>query len=227
MRCEVGQEVGYSIRFEDVTSAKTKIKFLTDGMLLREALVDPLLSRYSVIMVDEAHERSLSSDILLGLLKKIRKRRPELRIIVSSATIEAQLFASFYAEDQGEEYMQDCESRRTSSSCRDLSTLKSQPQTTSREPLRQRSRFTSRNLRVISLSSSLAEKRLIKPCKHYQSEHQPSMPRHRLFNLFHSTPALRLISRCMCSSLQLRTLAKSSCQPISPRLLSQSTGLCT
>jgi ATP-dependent RNA helicase DDX35 len=103
MRCEVGQEVGYSIRFEDVTSAKTKIKFLTDGMLLREALVDPLLSRYSVIMVDEAHERSLSSDILLGLLKKIRKRRPELRIIVSSATIEAQLFASFYAEDQGEE----------------------------------------------------------------------------------------------------------------------------
>lgn len=73
MRSKVGEEVGYSIRFEDVTSSKTKIKFLTDGMLLREALVDPLLSRYSVIMVDEAHERSLSSDILLGLLKKIRK----------------------------------------------------------------------------------------------------------------------------------------------------------
>lgn len=99
MRCEVGQEVGYSIRFEDLTSAKTRIKFLTDGMLLREALVDPLLSRYSVIMIDEAHERSLSSDILLGLLKKIRKRRPELRIIVSSATLEAQLFASFFAEE--------------------------------------------------------------------------------------------------------------------------------
>jgi ATP-dependent RNA helicase DDX35 len=99
MRCEVGHEVGYSIRFEDLTSAKTRIKFLTDGMLLREALVDPLLSRYSVIMVDEAHERSLSSDVLLGLLKKIRKRRPELRIIVSSATLEAQLFASFFAED--------------------------------------------------------------------------------------------------------------------------------
>lgn len=103
MRCEVGQEVGYSIRFEDLTSAKTRIKFLTDGMLLREALVDPLLSRYSVIMVDEAHERSLSSDILLGLLKKIRKRRPELRIIVSSATLEAQLFASFFAENDKEE----------------------------------------------------------------------------------------------------------------------------
>src|SRR3954447_25556142 len=81
--CEVGKEVGYSIRFEDVTSSTTRIKFLTDGLLIREALVDPLLSRYSVIMVDEAHERSISTDILLGLLKKIRKKRPELRIIVS------------------------------------------------------------------------------------------------------------------------------------------------
>jgi ATP-dependent RNA helicase DDX35 len=100
MRCELGQEVGYSIRFEDVTSAKTKIKFLTDGLLLREALVDPLLSRYSVIMVDEAHERSLSSDVLLGLLKKIRKRRPELRIIISSATLQAEDFLNFFAGDQ-------------------------------------------------------------------------------------------------------------------------------
>ncbi|GAB1739413.1 hypothetical protein NU219Hw_g4372t1 [Hortaea werneckii] len=94
-----GQDVGYSIRFEDVTSAATKIKFLTDGLLLREALVDPLLSRYSIIMVDEAHERSLSSDVLLGVLKKIRKRRPELRIVVSSATIEAEHFLQFFAAD--------------------------------------------------------------------------------------------------------------------------------
>ncbi|KIX10636.1 uncharacterized protein Z518_01720 [Rhinocladiella mackenziei CBS 650.93] len=101
MRCQVGAQVGYSIRFEDVTSARTKIKFLTDGMLLREALVDPLLSRYSVIMVDEAHERSLSSDILLGLLKKIKKRRPELRIIVSSATLEAERFADFFKDQDG------------------------------------------------------------------------------------------------------------------------------
>lgn len=103
MRCEIGQEVGYSIRFEDHTSAKTKIKFLTDGMLLREALVDPLLSRYSVVMVDEAHERSLSSDVLLGLLKKIRKRRPELRIIVSSATLDTQRFASFFLDGDSED----------------------------------------------------------------------------------------------------------------------------
>lgn len=103
MRCKVGEEVGYSIRFEDVTSASTRIKFLTDGMLLREALVDPLLSRYSVIMVDEAHERSLSTDILLGILKKISRRRPELRIVVSSATLQAEDFLRFFAGEDFQE----------------------------------------------------------------------------------------------------------------------------
>ncbi|KAL4785110.1 P-loop containing nucleoside triphosphate hydrolase protein [Aspergillus varians] len=99
MRCKLGEDVGYSIRFEDQTSATTRIKFLTDGMLLREALVDPLLSRYSVIMVDEAHERSLSTDVLLGILKKILRRRPELRIVVSSATLQAEEFLRFFAGD--------------------------------------------------------------------------------------------------------------------------------
>lgn len=96
MNCILGEEVGYSIRFEDLSSARTRIKFLTDGLLLREALADPLLSRYSVIMVDEAHERSLSTDILLGVLKKIRRRRPELRLVVSSATLQAEDFARFF-----------------------------------------------------------------------------------------------------------------------------------
>ncbi|OJK02939.1 hypothetical protein ASPACDRAFT_76039 [Aspergillus aculeatus ATCC 16872] len=107
MRCKLGEEVGYSIRFEDLTSASTRIKFLTDGMLLREALVDPLLSRYSVIMVDEAHERSLSTDVLLGVLKKIMKKRPELRIVVSSATLQAEDFLRFFA---AEEFDNDAES---------------------------------------------------------------------------------------------------------------------
>ncbi|POS83529.1 P-loop containing nucleoside triphosphate hydrolase [Erysiphe pulchra] len=100
--CELGKEVGYSIRFEDVTSSVTKIKFLTDGLLLREALVDPLLSRYNVIMVDEAHERTLSTDILLGVLKKILKRRRQndLRIIISSATLQAEDFLNFFTESQ-------------------------------------------------------------------------------------------------------------------------------
>ncbi|CAI0469091.1 unnamed protein product [Linum tenue] len=97
MGVKLGEEVGYTIRFEDVTNTdKTVVKFLTDGVLLREMMDDPLLSKYSVIMVDEAHERSISTDILLGLLRKIQRRRPDLRLIISSATIEAKSMASFF-----------------------------------------------------------------------------------------------------------------------------------
>ncbi|KAJ8537770.1 hypothetical protein K7X08_014310 [Anisodus acutangulus] len=71
----LGQEVGYAIRFEDVTSGQTKIKYMTDGLLLREALLDPYLSKYSVIIVDEAHERTIHTDVLLGLLKNVHKAR--------------------------------------------------------------------------------------------------------------------------------------------------------
>ncbi|CAI6342234.1 unnamed protein product [Periconia digitata] len=102
MECKLGQEVGYSIRFEDVTSAKTKIKFLTDGLLLREMLVDPLLKRYSVIMVDEAHERSLSSDVLISLLKKVLRARKDLRVVISSATLDAERFLSFFSPEEDE-----------------------------------------------------------------------------------------------------------------------------
>jgi ATP-dependent RNA helicase DDX35 len=98
----LGQRVGYSIRFEDVTSAATQVKFVTDGLLLREMLVDPLLHRYSVIMVDEAHERSLSSDILLSLLKKVLRKREDLRVVVSSATLEAERFLTFFSPDNDE-----------------------------------------------------------------------------------------------------------------------------
>lgn len=97
MHVNLGQEVGYLIRFEDMTTAGvTKIKYLTDGVLLREMMEDPLLMKYSVIMVDEAHERSISTDVLLGLLKKIQRRRPELRLIIASATLEARSIAAFF-----------------------------------------------------------------------------------------------------------------------------------
>lgn len=92
-----GNTVGYSVRFDHQTSASTAILYMTDGMLLREAtLQDPLLSRYSVVMVDEAHERNLNTDALLGLLKKIRRKRSDLRIIVCSATIDAEAFLDFF-----------------------------------------------------------------------------------------------------------------------------------
>ncbi|CAI5495714.1 unnamed protein product [Closterium sp. Naga37s-1] len=97
MGVALGERVGYSIRFENVTTqGVTQIKFLTDGVLLREMMEDPLLSRYSVIMVDEAHERSLATDILLGLLKKVMRRRPDLRLVISSATLAADDVAAFF-----------------------------------------------------------------------------------------------------------------------------------
>ncbi|KAI5475390.1 DUF1605-domain-containing protein [Pseudohyphozyma bogoriensis] len=94
--CVLGEEVGYNIRFESLSTPETKILYLTDGMLFREILLDPVLSRYSVIMVDEAHERSIYTDLLLGVLKKIRRVRPSLRIIISSATIDADSFVDFF-----------------------------------------------------------------------------------------------------------------------------------
>ena len=88
----LGQEVGYSIRFEDCTSSKTLLKYMTDGMLLREAMSDPLLEAYGVIMLDEAHERTLATDILMGLLKEVAKQRSDLKIVVMSATLDAGKF---------------------------------------------------------------------------------------------------------------------------------------
>ncbi|KIW87994.1 uncharacterized protein Z519_11579 [Cladophialophora bantiana CBS 173.52] len=94
--CELGKEVGYTIRFEDRTSPDTRIKYMTDGMLQREILLDPDLKRYSVIMLDEAHERTIATDVLFGLLKKTLKRRPDLKLIVTSATLDADKFSEYF-----------------------------------------------------------------------------------------------------------------------------------
>ena len=96
MECELGSTVGYSIRFEDCTSKATKIKYMTDGVMLRESLTERDLDKYSAIILDEAHERSLSTDVLMGLLKKVLMRRRDLKLIVTSATMNADGFSRFF-----------------------------------------------------------------------------------------------------------------------------------
>mmetsp|Transcript_82589 Transcript_82589/g.130097 ORF Transcript_82589/g.130097 Transcript_82589/m.130097 type:complete len:708 (-) Transcript_82589:50-2173(-) len=93
---KLGTYVGYLIRFEDMTSPETILKFMTDGMLLREAMNDPMMSNYSVIILDEAHERTLATDVLFGLLKEVLKRRPELKCVIMSATMDAKKMQDYF-----------------------------------------------------------------------------------------------------------------------------------
>ncbi|KAJ5232743.1 hypothetical protein N7468_005699 [Penicillium chermesinum] len=96
MGSKLGNEVGYAIRFEDNTSDKTILKYMTDGMLLRELLTEPDLAQYSALMIDEAHERTVPTDIACGLLKDIAKARPDLKLLISSATMDAQKFQKYF-----------------------------------------------------------------------------------------------------------------------------------
>jgi len=98
LKVPLGDAVGYKMRFEDHTSPETKIKIMTDGILLQELKLDPWLSKYSVIMVDEAHERSLNIDFILGLLKRILQERQDFKVIVSSATINTDMFSMYFNE---------------------------------------------------------------------------------------------------------------------------------
>lgn len=93
---EVGKDVGYKVRFDDKTSPATYVKVMTDGILLAEIQGDPLLSAYDTLVIDEAHERSLTIDFLLGYLRRILPQRPDLKVVVSSATLETERFSQFF-----------------------------------------------------------------------------------------------------------------------------------
>jgi pre-mRNA-splicing factor ATP-dependent RNA helicase DHX15/PRP43 len=117
---QLGRQVGYSIRFEDLTEPGTTfLKYMTDGMLLREAMNDPSLERYSTIILDEAHERTLSTGILMGLLKGVAKKRKDLKIIIMSATIDdAVKFQKYFSTNRHQGAS--LQSPRTYASCRNI-----------------------------------------------------------------------------------------------------------
>ncbi len=99
---DVGNTVGYTVRFNDQVSRQTRIKLMTDGILLAEIQRDPELRRYGILIIDEAHERSLNIDFLLGYLRSLLPRRPELRLLITSATIDTERFARHFSDPSGE-----------------------------------------------------------------------------------------------------------------------------
>lgn len=99
LKCQNGQQVGYTIRFNDASGPNTLVRLMTDGILLAESQSDRFLSQYDTIIVDEAHERSLNIDFLLGYLKRLLPQRPDLRVIITSATIDADRFSDYFATD--------------------------------------------------------------------------------------------------------------------------------
>ncbi len=99
---ELGDEVGYQVRFSDRTSAASRVKLMTDGILLAELQRDRMLRKYDTIIIDEAHERSLNIDFLLGYLRQLLPKRPDLKLIITSATIDPQRFAEHFADRNGD-----------------------------------------------------------------------------------------------------------------------------
>ena len=96
MEVELGKQVGYTVRFDDKTSSDTLIKYATDGLLLKEATTDHDLKKYQIIIIDEAHERTLATDILFGFLKELMEKRKELKLIIMSATFDIEKFQNYF-----------------------------------------------------------------------------------------------------------------------------------
>ena len=96
LKTELGQLVGYKVRFHDKVGVRTAIKLMTDGILLAETQGDPQLRAYGTLVIDEAHERSLNIDFLLGYLKQLAPRRPDLKVVITSATIDAEKFSRHF-----------------------------------------------------------------------------------------------------------------------------------
>ncbi|WP_414693832.1 ATP-dependent RNA helicase HrpA [Polaromonas sp.] len=101
LKTPLGDVVGYKVRFQDRLSRDASVKLMTDGILLAETQTDPLLRAYDTIIIDEAHERSLNIDFLLGYLRQLLPRRPDLKVVITSATIDAQRFADYFASSKG------------------------------------------------------------------------------------------------------------------------------
>ena len=101
LKTPLGEVVGYKVRFQDRLSRDASVKLMTDGILLAETQTDPLLKAYDTLIIDEAHERSLNIDFLLGYLRQLLPRRPDLKVIITSATIDAQRFADYFASVKG------------------------------------------------------------------------------------------------------------------------------
>ncbi|MDO8756110.1 MAG: ATP-dependent RNA helicase HrpA, partial [Polaromonas sp.] len=101
LKTPLGDVVGYKVRFQDRLSRDASVKLMTDGILLAETQTDPLLKAYDTIIIDEAHERSLNIDFLLGYLRQLLPRRPDLKVVITSATIDAQRFADYFASSKG------------------------------------------------------------------------------------------------------------------------------
>ena len=101
LKTPLGEVVGFKVRFQDRLSKDASVKLMTDGILLAETQTDPDLRAYDTIIIDEAHERSLNIDFLLGYLRQLLPRRPDLKVVVTSATIDAQRFADYFASKKG------------------------------------------------------------------------------------------------------------------------------